>query len=238
MARPAAAILGRQSWKRDRAGDAGCDRCGRHVHRSRRVRRRPRRGRGLRTEKAHTTPPDFERGIFDALRKAGVAPAAVAFFAHGCTVVINALTERRGVRTGLITTRGFRDVLEIARGNRPDFFNFMVRKPEPFVPRHLRAEIDERLDHRGAVLRPLDLDGLPAVLDGFHAEGVEAVAVCLLHAYVNPALMLNGRRRSSRPSRARGRRRRADECRPRYGARLDAALAAWTGLVSPPSPSA
>ena len=91
------------------------------------------------TAKADTTPPDFETGVLNVLARGGIAPETVDFMAHGTTVVINALTERTGVRVGLITTEGFRDVLEIARGNRPDFFNLHYVKPAPFVPRHLRA---------------------------------------------------------------------------------------------------
>src|SRR5258706_5667096 len=87
----------------------------------------------IRTAKADTTPPDFERGILDVLAKAGIDVPAVAFFAHGTTLVINALTERKGVTTGLITTTGFRDVLEIGRGNRPAFFDVHYRKPAAFV---------------------------------------------------------------------------------------------------------
>ena len=82
----------------------------------------------------------------------------VAFLAHGTTVVINALTERKGVKTALITTDGFRDSLEIARGNRPDFFNLFYEKPAPFVPRYLRREVPGRLaptGHRARAARPL-----------------------------------------------------------------------------------
>jgi len=120
----------------------------------------------FRTEKAHTTPPDFEKGVLDTLDKAGVDYAAIDFFAHGTTVVINALTERKGARTGLITTYGFRDVLEIARGNRPDFFNLRYRKPEPFVPRYLRREIRERMSCKGEVLAELRLDDLAPIKIG------------------------------------------------------------------------
>src|SRR5439155_14998273 len=88
--------------------------------------------------------------------------------------------------TGLITTEGFRDVLEIARGNRPDFFSLHYVKPPPFVPRRLRREVPGRLSQTGAERRPLDLSGLPAILDDFRDEGVEAVAICLLHAYADP----------------------------------------------------
>ena len=141
----------------------------------------------IRTAKVDTTPPDFETGVLNVLAKCGVDIAEVAFSAHGTTVVINALTERKGVRTALVTTEGFRDVLEIARGNRPDFFNLMYEKPKPFVARHLRREVPGRIDYRGEETAPLDLSGLPAILADFRAQGVEAIAVCLLHAYANPA---------------------------------------------------
>jgi N-methylhydantoinase A len=138
------------------------------------------------TAKSDTTPPNFEQGVLDVITKAGVSAADIGFLVHGTTVVINALTERKGAKTALITTEGFRDSLEIARGNRPDFFNLFYRKPEPFVPRHLRREVPGRLAPTGAERQPLDLSGLPAIIDDFRAHGVEAVAICLLHAYVDP----------------------------------------------------
>ncbi len=143
--------------------------------------------RSVETEKAHTTPPNFEKGVADAFDKAGVALSDVDFFAHGTTVVINALTERKGVKTGLMTTRGFRDILEIARGNRPDFFNLRYRKPAPFVPRYLRLEVSERMNYKGEVLHPLEAADVDPITDFFREEGVEAIAVCLLHSYANPA---------------------------------------------------
>ena len=139
------------------------------------------------TEKAHTTPPNFEKGVSDAFDKANISLKDVEFFAHGTTVVINALTERKGVKTGLITTRGFRDILEIARGNRPDFFNLRYQKPEPFVPRHLRHEVTERMSYKGEVLGSLELSELAPIVDALKKEKVEAVAICLLHSYANPA---------------------------------------------------
>jgi N-methylhydantoinase A len=139
------------------------------------------------TAKADTTPPDFEEGVLDVIAKSGILLGEVAHLAHGTTVVINALTERRGVVTALITTEGFRDVLEIARGNRPDFFNLHYVKPEPFVPRRLRREVSGRLRQDGTERRPLDVSGLPSIVEDFRAEGVEAIAVCLLHSYANPA---------------------------------------------------
>jgi len=139
------------------------------------------------TAKSDTTPPDFEKGVLNVLEKAGVEPGAIKFLAHGTTVVINALTERKGVKVGLITTEGFRDSLEIARGNRPDFFNLHYEKPKPFVPRYLRRELPGRITYKGEELKPLDLSGLPGIVEDFKADGVQAVAICFLHSYADPA---------------------------------------------------
>jgi N-methylhydantoinase A len=141
----------------------------------------------IRTAKSNTTPPDFERGVMNVLQKGELGLADVGFLAHGTTLVINALTERAGVKTALITTEGFRDALEIGRGNRPDFFNLHYVKPPPFVPRYLRREVPGRMGQNGTERVPLDLSGLPAILDDFEAEGVEAIAICLLHSYANTA---------------------------------------------------
>lgn len=138
------------------------------------------------TAKSDTTPPNFEQGVLNVLDKAGLDPSSVDFLAHGTTVVINALTERKGVKVGLITTEGFRDTLEIARGNRPDFFNLHYEKPEPFVPRYLRRELPGRMSYRGEEMAALELSGLQAILDDFKADGVEAVAISFLHSYANP----------------------------------------------------
>ncbi|HEY1366384.1 MAG TPA: hydantoinase/oxoprolinase family protein [Gaiellaceae bacterium] len=138
------------------------------------------------TAKSDTTPPDYERGVMNVIAKSGVPVDEIAVMAHGTTVVINALTERKGVRTALITTQGFRDVLEIARGNRPDFFNLHYVKPAPFVPRRLRREVPGRLAVDGRERAALDLSGLPGIVEDFKAEDVEAVAICLLHSYADP----------------------------------------------------
>lgn len=140
----------------------------------------------LRTLKVDTTPPKFEQGVLNAILRSGADLSQVAMLAHGATVVINALTERRGAKTALITTRGFRDVLEIGRGNRPDLFNLNFVKPVPFVERYLRLEVSERTTHLGQVQAPAALDELPALVDRLRLEGVEAVAICFLHAYRNP----------------------------------------------------
>lgn len=139
------------------------------------------------TAKTETTPGDYETGVLHVIDKAGIAVAEIDFLAHGTTVVINALTERKGVKVGLITTLGFRDSLEIARGNRPDFFNLFYEKPKPFVPRYLRQELPGRMSYQGQELAPLDLSALAAIVAGFQAEGVQAVAISFLHAYANPA---------------------------------------------------
>ncbi len=139
------------------------------------------------TEKSDTTPPHFEQGVLDVIEKSGLSFRDMDFFVHGCTIVINTLTEHKGCKVGLITTEGFRDILEIGRGNRPDYFNLRFRKPKPFVDRHLRHEVSERIAYTGDVVSPLDISTLDDTLAYFKSEGVEAIAVCLLNAYVNPA---------------------------------------------------
>lgn len=141
----------------------------------------------LGTAKASTTPANFAAGVLDTLQKSAVELAGVRFFAHGSTVIINALTERKGAKTALITTQGFRDVLEIGRANRPDLYNLYYRKPRPFVPRHLRLEVRERLNYKGQELEPLCEDDVRRAVEVCRKEGVEAIAICFLHAYANPA---------------------------------------------------
>ncbi|WP_163140612.1 hydantoinase/oxoprolinase family protein [Bacillus sp. 22-7] len=136
--------------------------------------------------KSHTTPPNFEKGVIDVIEKSGIDQTAIQTFIHGTTVIINALTERKGVKTGLITTKGFRDVLEIARGNRPDLFNVRYQKPVPFVERYLRQEVEERLNYKGEVLSSLNKDQLKEIIHYFKEQEVEAIAVAYLHSYVNP----------------------------------------------------
>jgi N-methylhydantoinase A len=137
--------------------------------------------------KSDTTPSNFEKGIFDVIEKANIDFKDIEMFFHGTTVVINALTEKKGVKTGLITTKGFRDVLEIARGNRPDLFNVKYKKPAPIVERHLRQEVSERLNYKGEIESPLNLSEVDEILDYFKKEGVEAIAISLLHSYKNSA---------------------------------------------------
>ena len=136
--------------------------------------------------KASTTPADLPAGVLDAVGEARISLAEVEEFVHGTTVVINAVTERRGAPTALVTTKGFRDVLEIGRGNRPDMYNLVSRKPPPFVRRRHRFEVRERVDRRGNVIVPIDLAGLEPAIDVCRRDGIEAVAVCLLHSYARP----------------------------------------------------
>ena len=138
------------------------------------------------TTKVPTTAHDFGAGVVDAINHSGRDARGTAFLVHGTTLVINALTERKGVCTGLITTRGFRDVLEIGRANRPDIYNMTYVKPTPFVPRRLRQEATERLNFRGEVLQPLDREDVRRAAEALVKAGVEAIAVCFLHSYINP----------------------------------------------------
>ncbi len=140
--------------------------------------------------KVPSTPDDYARAVLDGVQRllaqAGRPPHAAAEIVHGTTVATNTLLERRGARTGLLTTRGFRDILEIRRMRVPRLYDLTWEKPPPLVERALRLEVDERLDHTGAVLRPLDEGSAIAAIRQLLAADVEAIAVCLLHAYTNP----------------------------------------------------
>ena len=145
-----------------------------------------RRDGSLVLAKVDTTPSRLQQGVLTALERSEISPGDVSAFVHGSTIVINAITERRGARTALVTTEGFRDVLEIGRANRPDLYNLSYRKPKPFVPRRLRLEVRERISHTGAVLVPLEEPAVESVADRLRALDVDAVAICFLHAWTNP----------------------------------------------------
>lgn len=140
----------------------------------------------IQTEKTDTTVPNYEQGVLDVIHLSGLNPKEIDMFIHGSTVVINTLTERKGAKTGLITTEGFRDVLEIARGNRPDLFNLRYEKPTPFVERYLRQEVEERLDFNGNVIKKLNKEKIKELAAYFKEQQVEAVAITYLYAYLNP----------------------------------------------------
>jgi N-methylhydantoinase A len=137
------------------------------------------------TAKVPSTPADQARGVVRAVEAAGLAPGTVASFAHGSTVATNALLERRGARTALVTTEGFRDVLEIGRQNRPALYDLTRDRPPALVPRELRFTVRERMGPDG-VLVPLDEGSLRAAVAACRDAGVEAVAVCLLFGYLHP----------------------------------------------------
>ena len=120
----------------------------------------------IQVAKSDTTPGSYEIGVFNTINKSKADISRSSFFAHGTTVVINSITERKGVVTALITTKGFRDSIEIARGDRPDFFNLRYQKPKPFVTRYLRAEVPGRIDFLGKELTPLDITNLDLILAG------------------------------------------------------------------------
>jgi N-methylhydantoinase A len=144
----------------------------------------------IRVGKVLTTAKDpahgVEQGVQALLDEAGVAPDRVRAVAHGTTLATNALIERKGARTALLTTEGFRDAVEIQREGRYDMYDLLIDPPAPLVPRHLRREVPERLLPNGAVLRPLDEAAARRIIAELLQAGVEAVAICLLHAYLNP----------------------------------------------------
>lgn len=144
----------------------------------------------FRTHKRLSTTDDYARGILDGLRallsETGATSQAVAEVVHGTTVATNAILEERGARTGLLTTKGFRDVLELRRLRTPQLYDRSYAPPRPIVPRRYRLEVEERLDAAGQILTPLDEQSVHAALDRFASEDIEAVAVCLLHSYRNP----------------------------------------------------
>jgi 5-oxoprolinase (ATP-hydrolysing) len=145
---------------------------------------------GLRWHKVPTTPDDPAEGVLRGLDQL-LASAAVGIedcraLVHGTTLVANAIIERRGAPTGLLTTRGFRDVLEMGREQRYDIYDLFLSYPEPLVPRRCRLEVSERIDRDGLVRQPLDEQETVETVGRLVAEGVRAVAICFLHAYRNP----------------------------------------------------
>ena len=137
--------------------------------------------------KTLTTPHRLVGGILEGMGKAGVSPHEAKLFLHGSTIAINTMLERSGARAALVTTRGFRDIYEIGRINRPDSFSLRHRKHVPLIERDLRFEVTERLLADGSVLQPLAMDEVAAVADELQRLDIEAVAVLFLHSYRNPA---------------------------------------------------
>ncbi|HEY1935947.1 MAG TPA: hydantoinase B/oxoprolinase family protein [Acetobacteraceae bacterium] len=145
----------------------------------------------IRLHKCLTTPEDPSigalAGLVELIKAAGISLAEVADVVHGTTLVTNALIERRGARLGLITTQGFRDILEMGTEQRYDIYDLFLKFPDPLVPRRLRLEVPERMDRDGVVVTPLDLSAVRRAAARMADQGVQAVAVCFLHSYRNPA---------------------------------------------------
>lgn len=137
--------------------------------------------------KVESTPPDYSKGVLDALRKSGIKLTEAGQIVHGQTVVINTIIERSGAKVGLVTTKGFRDVIEIQRANRRDMFNLRYRKPEPLVPRYLRLEVEERVMYDGTILKPLNEEEARQVVRRLFEEGVESFVVAFINSYANPS---------------------------------------------------
>ena len=136
--------------------------------------------------KALSTPAELARGVLEGLTKAAVRFADVSTLIHGSTVVVNAIIERKGAKTALVTTKGFRDVYEIGRINRPESFNPRFRKHRPLVPREDIFEVTERMLADGSVRTPFDEQEAREVARIIKEEGFEAVAVLFLHSYRAP----------------------------------------------------
>ena len=136
------------------------------------------------TQKVPSTPDDYARGIVAGLEP--LLPRPIAEVVHGTTVATNTILEHKGAKTGLITTEGFRDVLEIGRLRYPRLYDLTWEKPPPLTPRRLRREVDERIGTNGEVVRSLDVEGSRETVRWLLAQNIESLAVCLINAYVNP----------------------------------------------------
>ena len=147
--------------------------------------------RSVVSSKVLTTPSKPEQAVLDAidavLSRSTHGYDAVRTYVHGTTLATNAIIERKGARTGLLTTQGFRDSLETASELRYELYDPFIEFPEPLIPRYLRFGVAERTQFDGVILSPTDTDAVDAAIDDMLAAGVESVAVCFLHAYANPA---------------------------------------------------
>jgi N-methylhydantoinase A len=143
------------------------------------------------TMKVLTTPAEPEKGVLDGvaaiLKQAGLEASAISILVHGTTLATNAIIERKGARTALVTTQGFRDVLALGNESRYDQYDLGITLPQPLVPRHLRLPVPERLDNLGEVLLPLDDSAVLDLVPLLQREAVESIAVGFLHSFTNPA---------------------------------------------------
>src|SRR5579872_4521738 len=141
--------------------------------------------------KVLTTPADPAQAVADvledALQRASTPPTSVHYVIHGTTLVTNAVIERKGARTALLTTRGYRDAYEIAREHRYDLYDLFLEMPTPLVPRYLRLEVDERVYADGTIAHAPDPTAVARLVAELRDKDIEAIAVCLIHSYANPA---------------------------------------------------
>jgi N-methylhydantoinase A len=141
--------------------------------------------------KVLTTPADPSHAVADvlsdSLQRAAAAAESVRHVIHGTTLVTNAVIERKGARTALLTTRGYRDAYEIAREHRYDLYDLFLEMPTPLVPRYLRLEVDERVYADGTVARAPDADAVAKLVAELRDKDIQAIAVCFVHSYANPA---------------------------------------------------
>jgi len=136
--------------------------------------------------KVETTPKDLSEGVINSIIKSKIDLSKVSSIVHGQTLVINTIVTREGAKTGLITTKGHRDILILQRANRRDIYNFRYDKPEPFVPRYLTQEVRERIWGDGTVLQPLVEEDLLTVLEKLLKEDVKSICISFINSYVNP----------------------------------------------------
>ncbi|MBI3968797.1 MAG: hydantoinase/oxoprolinase family protein, partial [Chloroflexi bacterium] len=144
----------------------------------------------LRVFKTPSTPSQPQRAVVNGIEgivaEFGVAAAAIGYFVHGTTIAVNTVIERSGARTGILVTRGVRDLMTLGRSRLADTYSFLVERPEPLVPRHLVREIEERTLANGRVYQTLDEEQVRREAKALHLAGVEALAICFLHSYKNP----------------------------------------------------
>jgi N-methylhydantoinase A len=146
--------------------------------------------KALHITKTPSTPANPAIGVINGIKKivsqVGIEPEEIASLVHGTTVATNALLEYKGIRTALILTEGFKDILSIGRQDRPKLYDYFERRPEPFIPRHLRFEVSERTLYDGEILRPLDEEQVRSIAEKLKKMEIRGIAVCLLHSYANP----------------------------------------------------
>ncbi|MEM0381677.1 MAG: hydantoinase/oxoprolinase family protein [Nitrososphaerota archaeon] len=136
--------------------------------------------------KDETTPQDPSIGVVNTISKSKIDFSKVLSIIHGQTLVINTIIERKGARVGLLTTKGYRDVLELQRSNRRDMYNFRYQKPDPIIPRYLRIEVEERVMADGSVLKPLNEEEVKNGVNKLLKEGVESICISFINSYANP----------------------------------------------------